>query len=549
MSDVSAAIGALLLVAAVLAATHAPLGAYLARTFEDGRHLRIERALYRLCRVNPDGEQNWASYAGAVLAFSTACVLGLWGLLLVQTHLPLAAGREGMNVDTALNTAVSFVTNTNWQSYGGETGATHLSQMAGLTVQNFVSAAVGLAVAVALTRGIARSGTDRLGNFWVDLVRGVVRVLLPLAALGALLLVWGGVIQNLAGPTTITTLTGGEQVIQGGPVASQEVIKLLGTNGGGFFNANSAHPFENPNPVTNIVEILLVLVIPFALPRMYGLMVGDRRQGYAVLGLMATLFTGMWAAALAAETQLAGTMQGALEGKELRFGVPGTVLFATATTGTSTGAVNGMHDSFSPLGGGVVLTDMLLGEISPGGVGTGLYSALVIAIITVFVAGLMVGRTPELLGKTIGQREITCAALFILVMPALVLLGTGVAIALPGAREALANAGPHGLTEMMYAYASASNNNGSAFAGLAADAPWFNLTLAACMWLGRFVPITLALALAGSLAAQPKRPSTEGTVPTHTPLFTALLVGIAVIVAGLTFFPALALGPIAEATL
>jgi len=327
------------------------------------------------------------------------------------------------------------------------------------------------------------------------------------------------------------------------------VIKLLGTNGGGFFNANSAHPFENPNPVTNIVEILLVLIIPFALPRMYGILVGDRRQGYAVLGLMATLFTGMWAAALAAETALAGTFQGALEGKELRFGVPGSVLFATATTGTSTGAVNSMHDSFSPLGGGVVMTNMLLGEISPGGVGTGLYSALVLAVITVFVAGLMVGRTPELLGKTIGQREITCAALFILVMPALVLVGTGMAIALPSARESLANAGPHGLTEMMYAYTSASNNNGSAFAGLSADTPWFNLTLAACMWLGRFVPITLALALAGSLAAQPKRPITEGTMPTHTPLFTALLVGIAVIVAGLTFFPALALGPIAEATL
>ena len=549
MSDPLAALAALVLVAGVLAATHRPLGAYLAHTFSTTKHLRLERAIYRACGVNPDGEQNWATYAAGVLAFSTACVLGLWALILTQTHLPLQAGRTGQNVDTALNTAVSFVTNTNWQSYGGESGATHLTQMAGLTVQNFVSAAVGLAVAVALTRGIARSSTDRLGNFWVDLVRGTVRVLLPIAFLGALLLVWGGVVQNLAGPQTVATLAGGEQVIQGGPVASQEVIKLLGTNGGGFFNANSAHPFENPNPVTNIVEILLVLIIPFALPRMYGILVGDRRQGYAVLGLMATLFTGMWAAALAAETALAGTFQGALEGKELRFGVPGSVLFATATTGTSTGAVNSMHDSFSPLGGGVVMTNMLLGEISPGGVGTGLYSALVLAVITVFVAGLMVGRTPELLGKTIGQREITCAALFILVMPALVLVGTGMAIALPSARESLANAGPHGLTEMMYAYTSASNNNGSAFAGLSADTPWFNLTLAACMWLGRFVPITLALALAGSLAAQPKRPITEGTMPTHTPLFTALLVGIAVIVAGLTFFPALALGPIAEATL
>ena len=301
--------------------------------------------------------------------------------------------------------------------------------------------------------------------------------------------------------------------------------------------------------MTNLIEILLVLLIPFALPRMYGLIVGDRRQGHAVLGLMATLFTGMWALAFWAETNLAGTAQGALEGKELRFGVPGSVLFATATTGTSTGAVDAMHDSFSPLGGGAVLANMLLGEISPGGVGTGLYSALVLAIITVFVAGLMVGRTPELLGKTIGQREITRAALFILVMPALVLAGTAGSLALPSARAALANGGPHGLTEMMYAYASASNNNGSAFAGLAADTPWFNLTLAACMWLGRFVPIVLALALAGSLARQPRRPATEGTMPTHTPLFTGLLIGIALIVAGLTFFPALALGPVAEATL
>lgn len=549
MSGAGVGVLALLLVAAVLGATHAPLGAYLARTFDDPNHWRLERAIYRACGVNPGGEQNWASYAGAVLAFSTACVLGLFALIVAQTRLPLSAGRTGMDLDTALNTAVSFVTNTNWQSYAGEAGATHLTQMLGLTVQNFVSAAVGLAVAVALTRGIARSGTDRLGNFWVDLVRGVVRVLLPIAAVGALLLVWGGVVQNLAGPRTIATLTGGEQVLQGGPVASQEVIKLLGTNGGGFFNANSAHPFENPNPVTNIIEILLVLVIPFALPRMYGILVGDRRQGYAVLGLMATLFTGMWALAFRAETVLAAAGPGALEGKEMRFGVPGSILFATATTGTSTGAVNAMHDSFSPLAGGVVMTNMLLGEISPGGVGTGLYSALVLAIVTVFVAGLMVGRTPELLGKTIGQREITCAALFILVMPALVLVGTGVAIALPAARESLANAGPHGLTEMMYAYASASNNNGSAFAGLAADTPWFNLTLAACMWLGRLVPIVLVLALAGSLAAQPRRPATEGTMPTHTPLFTLLLIGIALIVAGLTFFPALALGPIAEATL
>ncbi len=549
MSDLTSAALSLAFVAVVLAAVHAPLGAYLSRVFTDEHHTRPERAIYRLCGIDPNGTQRWTRYAVAVLAFSLVSMLALWLLLLVQTALPLRAGREGMGVDTALNTAVSFVTNTNWQSYGGETGATHLTQMLGLTVQNFVSAAVGLSVAVALVRGLARHDTDELGNFWVDLVRGALRVLLPIAVVGALTLVAGGVLQNLAGPQTISTLSGGEQVIQGGPVASQEVIKLLGTNGGGFFNANSAHPFENPNPLTNLLEILLVLVIPFSLPRMYGILVGDRRQGYAVLGLMSALFVGSWAATLTAETSLAGSFSGALEGKEMRFGVPGSVLFATATTGTSTGAVNSMHDSYSPLGGGMVMSNMLLGEISPGGVGTGLYSALILVVIAVFVAGLMVGRTPELLGKTIGKREITCAAGFILTMPALVLIGTGVAIALPTARDSLANTGPHGLTEMMYAYTSASNNNGSAFAGLSADTGWFNITLAACMWLGRFVPIVLALALAGSLAAQPKRPVTAGTMPTHTPLFTALLVGIALIVAGLTFFPALALGPIAEATL
>ncbi|WP_168581810.1 potassium-transporting ATPase subunit KdpA [Gephyromycinifex aptenodytis] len=549
MSELSSAVTTMLAVAVILGLTHVPLGEYLARVFTSEHHTRAERWIYRVCGIDPEGEQRWSTYAGAVLAFSVACVLGLWTLLLVQTHLPLSVGRQGQGVDTALNTAVSFVTNTNWQSYGGESGATHLAQMLGLTVQNFVSAAVGLAVAIALVRGIARSGSDRIGNFWVDLVRGTLRVLLPIAFLGALLLLFGGVIQNLAGPTSVTTLAGGTQVIQGGPVASQEAIKLLGTNGGGFFNANSAHPFENPNPVTNVLEILLVLIIPFALPRTYGAMVGDRRQGRAVLGLMATLFLGSWAACLGAESALARTAQGALEGKELRFGIGGSVLFGTATTGTSTGAVDAMHDSFSPLGGGMLMTNMLLGEISPGGVGTGLYSALVVAIITVFIAGLMVGRTPELLGKQIGRAEITSAALFILTMPTLVLAGTAVSIAMPSARAALANSGPHGLTEMMYAYTSASNNNGSAFAGLGADTPWFNLTLAACMWLGRFVPIVLALALAGSLAAQPRRAVTDGTMPTHTPLFTVLLVGVALIVAGLTFFPALALGPIAEATL
>ncbi|GAB49703.1 potassium-transporting ATPase subunit KdpA [Mobilicoccus pelagius] len=548
MSDLASAVATYGLVAAILALSHAPLGAYLAHVFTTDRHLRVEKGIYRLVGVNPDSEQRWSSYAMGIVAFSVVSVLGLWALVLGQDHLPFANDRH-QGVDGALNTAVSFVANTNWQSYGGESGATHLVQMLGLTVQNFVSAAVGLAVAVALVRGIARHDTDRIGNFWVDLVRGSLRVLLPIAFVGALLLLFGGVIQNLAQPQTIATVGGGQQVLQGGPVASQEVIKLLGTNGGGFFNANSAHPFENPNAVTNVIEILLVLLIPFALPRMYGILVGDRKQGWAVLALMGVLFTVGWAVTLTSELALAGTAQGALEGKELRFGIPGSVIFGTATTGTSTGAVNSMHDSYSPLGGGMYMLNMLLGEISPGGVGTGLYSALVIVVITVFIAGLMVGRTPELLGKQIGRREITCAALFILVMPALVLAGTGVSVVLPTALESLNNSGPHGLSEIMYAYTSGANNNGSAFAGLAADTPWYNLTIAFAMFAGRLLPITFALALAGSLAAQPRRAVTAGTMPTHTPMFAGLLVGIAVIIAGLTFFPALALGPIAEATL
>ncbi|WP_116115934.1 potassium-transporting ATPase subunit KdpA [Austwickia chelonae] len=547
MDDTASAVATLAVVATVLATTHRPLGAHLARTFTTERHLRLEQTLYRICRIDPDSEQHWRTYASSLMTFSLVGILTLWALLLVQTKLPLAVGRAGMGIDTALNTAVSFVTNTNWQSYSGEEGATHLAQMLGLTVQNFASAAVGLAVAVALTRGIARHDTDRIGNFWVDLTRGIVRVLLPIAVAGALLLVLGGVIQNLAGPVVVDTLTGGRQAIQGGPVASQEAIKLLGTNGGGFFNANSAHPFENPTPLTNVLEILLILLIPCALPRMYSLMVGDHRQGYALVGFVGALFLSSWALTLLAENRLSGVLGGALEGKEARFGVSGSVLFATVTTSTSTGAVNSMHDSYSPLGGGLLLANMLLGEISPGGVGTGLYSLLIVVVIAVFVAGLMVGRTPELLGKSIGRREITCAALTILIMPSLVLLGTGASLALPFARDALTARGPHGLTEMMYAYASAANNNGSAFAGLGADTPWFNLTLAACMLLGRFLPILLVLALAGSFAGQPHRPTTEGTMPTHTPLFIGLLVGIALIIAGLTFFPALALGPIAEA--
>ncbi|MGN6302202.1 MAG: potassium-transporting ATPase subunit KdpA [Angustibacter sp.] len=529
-----------------LAVCYHPLGAWMARVYTDARHWRVERLVYRAVRVDPDAEQGWKAYALSVLAFSVVSVLALFALILVQLWLPLRQGSGGMGVTTAINTAVSFVTNTNWQSYAGESGVTPLVQTVGLTVQNFASAAVGMAVAVALVRGIAARSMQTIGNFWVDLVRGSVRVLLPLAALAAVVLLAGGVVQNLTAPETIHAVAG-PQVLRGGLVASQEAIKELGTNGGGYFNANSAHPFENPTALTNLVEIFLLLLIPFALTRTYGILVGDRRQGWAVLGLAGGLWAVGVAAATASEVAAAAMPGGAMEGKEQRFGVWASALFAGSTTGTSTGAVNSMHESFSPLGGGSVLTNMLLGEVSPGGVGSGLYGILVLAIIAVFIAGLMVGRTPEFLGKTIGRHEITSAALYILVMPLLVLAFTGLSLVMDGPRSSMLASGPHGLSEVMYAFASGANNNGSAFAGLTADTPWYNLTLATCMVLGRFVPMVLVLRLAGSLVSQPRRPTTVGTMPTHTPLFVGLLAGVTLVVAGLTFFPALALGPIAEA--
>jgi K+-transporting ATPase ATPase A chain len=546
MSDTASGLLTIAVLVAALAAVHVPLGTWMARVFTDTRDWRVERLVYRLCRVDPASEQRWTTYAVAVLGFSVVGVVLLFALIALQGVLPFARGAS-MHLDTALNTAVSFVTNTNWQSYAGESGTSPLVQTLGLTVQNFVSPAVGLAVAVALVRGLARSSGAEIGNFWVDLVRGTVRVLLPLALVGAVLLLLGGVIQNLTSPTEVTTLSGGSQVVQGGLVASQEAIKELGTNGGGYFNANSAHPFENPNAFTNLLEIFLLLVIPFSLPRTYGILVGDRRQGWAVLGFMATLWGLMVAVVTWAEVSAGSGPLGGLEGKEVRFGIWPSALFAASTTGTSTGAVNSMHESFSPLGGGGVLFSMLLGEVSPGGVGTGLYGALLLAVLTVFISGLMVGRTPELLGKQVGRREITLTALALLVMPALVLVFTGIGMVAPLVSSQMLANGPHGLTEVMYAYASAANNNGSAFAGFSADTPYTNLTLALCMFVGRFVPIVLVLALAGSLVAQRRRPVNAGTLPTHTPTFTGLFVGVAVVVTGLTFFPALALGPLAEA--
>lgn len=551
MSSTLAAILQIGLLLVALAVSYRPLGDYIARVVGSPRHSRVERALYRVSGVDPDADQRWTAYLRSVLAFSAVSIVLLFAILRLQAVLPYSLDRDGMPPLQALNTAVSFVTNTNWQSYSGEAALGYAAQMAGLAVQNFLSAAVGIAVAIALVRGLVRTHTDRLGNFWVDLTRLTIRVLLPLAIVFAVVLVLGGVIQNFAGDTTITTLAGGTQTIPGGPVASQEVIKELGTNGGGFFNANSAHPFENPQAWTNLVEIFLILLVPVALTRTFGRMVGDLRQGYAVLAVAGLLWGAATALVVWAELahqgpalQLAGA---AMEGKEVRFGVPMSAVFASSTTGTSTGAVDAMHSSFTAYGGGIPIVNMVLGEVSPGGVGAGLYGILMAAVVAVFIAGLMVGRTPEYLGKKIGAREMKLVSLYVLLTPGLVLVGLGLAMAITAGQSSILNPGPHGLSEVFYAFASAANNNGSAFAGLNANTDFYNVGLAVAMALGRFLPICFVLALAGSLAAQSKVPVTNGTLPTHQPLFVVLVVGVVLLVAGLTFVPALALGPIAEA--
>jgi K+-transporting ATPase ATPase A chain len=550
MSDTTAGLLQVALLIAALAACYRPLGAYMARVYTSEHDSRVERVLYKVMGVNPKADQRWPVYARSLIAFSAVSVLFLYGLLRFQPHLPLSLGFPGVAPDQAFNTAASFVTNTNWQSYSGESTMGHLAQMAGLAVQNFASAAVGMAVAVALIRGFIRSRTDRVGNFWVDLTRGCLRILLPLAVVGAIVLIAAGAIQNFSSGTDATTLAGIHQTITGGPVASQEVIKEMGTNGGGFYNANSAHPFESPNPFSNLFEIFLILLIPVALTRTFGLMVKDKRQGYAILATMGALWglilAGIWsleAAHPGTALKLAGA---SMEGKETRFGVPASSLFATATTGTSTGAVDSFHSSYTALGGGLTIFNMGLGELAPGGVGSGIYAILVMAIVTVFVAGLMVGRTPEYLHKKITSREIKLVSLYILTMPVLVLAGTGLAMTLSTAKASILNPGPHGLSEVLYAFMSATNNNGSAFAGLSANTGFYNTALGIAMLAGRFIPIVFVLALAGSLARQRSVPATAGTLPTHTALFVVMLAGVIIIVAGLTFFPALALGPLAE---
>ncbi|WP_448808382.1 potassium-transporting ATPase subunit KdpA [Agromyces bauzanensis] len=541
--------------ALVLALLYRPLGDWMAQVFAPGRDWRIERVVYRIVGVDSSSEQSWTAYLRGVLAVSLVGVLLLYALQRLQSVLPYALGLPPVPEGLAFNTAASFVTNTNWQSYSPELTMGYTVQFAGLAVQNFVSAAVGIAVAIALVRGFARRRSGTVGNFWVDLVRASFRLLLPGAVIAAIVLMLGGVVQNFNGFTEITTLAGNTQVIPGGPVASQEAIKELGTNGGGFFNVNSAHPFENPTAWTSLFEIVLLLAIPFSLPRTFGRMVGSNRQGYAILAVMTSIFVVSLVAASVFEAAGRGTAPelagGAMEGKEQRFGVFGSALFASATTLTSTGAVNSMHDSYTALGGMMPMLNMMLGEVAPGGVGSGLYGMLVLAVIAVFIAGLLVGRTPEYLGKKIGPREIKLASLYILITPTLVLAGTALSFALPGVREdvedvSIWNPGIHGMSEVLYAFTSASNNNGSAFAGLTANTPWLNTALGVAMLLGRFVPIVLVLALAGSLAAQDKVPATAGTLPTHRPQFVGLLVGVTVLVTALTYFPVLTLGPLAE---
>jgi K+-transporting ATPase ATPase A chain len=551
------------LLVAALAVCYVPLGNYMARIFggsggssprdsssTTNKHWRVERGVYKVIGINPETDQKWSAYLRSMLAFSAVSVLFLYGFERLQHFLLLSMGMTNVPPALAWNTAVSFTTNTNWQNYSGESTMGYAVQMAGLAVQNFMSAAVGIVVAIALIRGFMRSRTGNLGNFWVDVTRAVFRLLLPLSIVGAIVYMAGGAIDNFSAYHTVSTLSGGHQTIVGGPVASQEVIKNMGNNGGGFFNANSAHPFENPNPFTNWFTIFLLLLIPFATPRAFGKMVKDNRQGYALLAVMAII----WLAAVGGisffEAQHAGIApqlaHGAMEGKNVAFGTPGSSLFAASTTVTSTGAVNSFHDSFTPFGGGIALFDIALGEIAPGGVGAGMYGILVLAMVTVFVAGLMVGRTPEYLGKKIRPAEMKYAALYFLTLPVVILTAAGLSIGLKTPQASILNSGPHGLTEIVYAFASMANNNGSAFAGLTTNTTWYNTVGGIVMLIGRFAPEIFALGLAGSLARQQPVPASAGTLDTRTPLFVGMLVGVILILVGLTYFPALALGPFAE---
>jgi K+-transporting ATPase ATPase A chain len=544
------------------------LGRYLASVYGSGPSFGdplfgpLERVVYRITGVDPETEQHWTSYVWSLLAFTAASLAILYAVLRLQRSLPFnPTGMPGVDPALAFNVAVSFVTNTNWQNYVGEATLSHLSQMVGLTVQNFVSAGVGLAVLAAFIRGLTRNESREVGNFWVDLTRSVTRILLPLSVILALVLVSQGVVQSLSGFSTIETLEGGTQVIPGGPAASQVAIKQLGTNGGGFFNVNSAHPLENPNGVTNFISTLALVLLPFATVDWFGRASRNRRNGYALMAAMAVLWLGSVGVAVVAEssgnaaladlgvdqTVTAESPGGNMEGKEVRFGPELSAIWGASTTATSNGSVNSMHDSFTPLGGLVTIGNLVLGEVSPGGVGVGLAGMLMFALLTVFLAGLMVGRTPEFLGKKIESAEVKLVTLYLLAMPILVLGFAAASIFVPGALDARANSGPHGFSELLYAIASPANNNGSAFAGFGSNTGWYNPVQALSMLVGRFFLIIPVLAVGGSLGAKTTVPSGEGTFPTDSPLFVTLLIGVVLVVAGLTFFPALTLGPIAEA--
>ena len=531
-------------------ALHVPLGDYMARAFSSGRHWRAEAVFYRCCGIDPDADQRWPDYLRSLLAVSLVGILGLYLLLRAQALLPYSLGHPGMSPALAFNTAVSFTTNTSWQNYSGEAALGYLAQAAGLGTEAFLSAAVGLAAALALIRGLVRRETDRVGNCWVDLTRSIVRVLLPLALVFGFVLAGLGVIQNLSDWHLVTTLAGGKQAVPGGPVAAWEPIKLMSGDGGGFFNANSAHSFENPTPLTNVIEIVLMLLVPVACIRMFGRMAGQRRQGWALLtvaGLLLVGWMGITAAAESHPVDLApAAAHSAMEGKQTAFGVPGSALFGVAATSSADGAANASYDSFTSLGGGMLLSAMMLSEISPGGVGSGLYGLLMVVLIAVFLGGLMISRTPEYLRKRIRAPEMKMVALYYLATPIALLAGAGLAIARPAGRAAILNPGAHGLSELVYAFTSAANSNGSAFAGLSGNTTFYNTALAVVMLLGRYLPMVFVLGLAGRLARQKPVAVTDGTLSTHSPTFAALTLGVALILVFLTFLPALSLGPLAE---
>ncbi|TPK05257.1 potassium-transporting ATPase subunit KdpA [Mesorhizobium sp. B2-5-9] len=549
----------ILLYCGILVLLVKPLGFYMHRVFNGDRTPLspilgpLERGLYRICGTSEREEQHWTTYAVALLLFNLAGFLVLYVLQRLQGSLPYnPVGMSAVDPALAFNTAASFMTNTNWQNYGGESTMSYLVQMAGLTVQNFVSAATGIAIAIALIRGFARASGKSIGNFWVDMTRATLYVLLPLCVVLTLVYVWLGMPQTLGPYVDATTLEGAKQTIALGPVASQVAIKMLGTNGGGFFNANAAHPFENPDAISNLIQMLSIFVVGAALTNVFGRMVGNQRQGWAILASMGVLFiVGVavcyWAEAAGNPLVHAlGIDGGNMEGKETRFGIALSALFSVITTAASCGAVNAMHDSFTALGGMVPLINMQLGEVIVGGVGAGFYGMLMFILIAVFVAGLMVGRTPEYLGKKIEAKEVKMAMLAILCLPLAMLIFTAIAVVLPSAVASIANGGPHGFSEILYAYTSAAANNGSAFGGLSGNTPWYNITLGIGMLMGRFLVIIPALAIAGALAAKKTVPASAGTFPTDGPLFVGLLVGVIVIVGGLTFFPALAVGPVVE---